>query len=190
MQGLQWGEEIRSPASLAPPAADVTRHEIEGALALMEFMSVERLTELDDQLTDRYTDALIEVIDAIAEHRAWLAGHIHGGDGCTGCQDKRPTGTDWHRLGRGTPSFRAPSTCWWALTLHAVRGRSQTAFVPRPKFRRARRSRTSTPCAGAAPRAQGQRPVRRGSAPCAGAAPRAQGQRPVRRGSDACPARQ
>lgn len=131
VQGLQWGEGIRSPASLAPPAADVTGHEIEGALALMETMSVERLTELDDQLTDRYTDALIEVINAIAEHRAWLAGHIHGEDGC-----RLPgQAAHRHRLGRGTPSFRAPSTCWWALTLHAVRGRSRTAFVPRPKFR-------------------------------------------------------
>ncbi|WP_407841395.1 hypothetical protein ACE1OC_41230 [Streptomyces sp. DSM 116496] len=26
---------------------------------------------------------------------AWMASHIHGEDGCTGCQDKRPTGTDW-----------------------------------------------------------------------------------------------
>lgn len=26
---------------------------------------------------------------------AWMAGHIHGEDGCTGCQDKRPAGTDW-----------------------------------------------------------------------------------------------
>ncbi|MEV7581703.1 hypothetical protein [Streptomyces erythrochromogenes] len=25
---------------------------------------------------------------------AWMASHIHGEDGCTGCQDKRPTGTD------------------------------------------------------------------------------------------------
>ncbi|WP_051774449.1 hypothetical protein [Streptomyces sp. NRRL S-237] len=26
---------------------------------------------------------------------AWMAGHIHGEDGCTGRQSKRLTGTDW-----------------------------------------------------------------------------------------------
>ncbi|MFJ6354824.1 hypothetical protein ACIQKB_35875 [Streptomyces sp. NPDC092046] len=36
VQGLHWGDEIRSPAELAPPRTDVTEQEIEGALALMD----------------------------------------------------------------------------------------------------------------------------------------------------------
>jgi len=26
---------------------------------------------------------------------AWMAGHIHGEDGCTGCENRGPTGHDW-----------------------------------------------------------------------------------------------
>ncbi|WP_199829353.1 hypothetical protein [Streptomyces sp. WM6368] len=32
-------------------------------------------------------------VDVNVDVNAWMAGHIHGEDGCTGCQDKRPTGT-------------------------------------------------------------------------------------------------
>ncbi|MYS05396.1 Ku protein, partial [Streptomyces sp. SID6041] len=42
--------------------------EIEGALTLMETMSVDSLDDLD--VTDHYTEALNEVISAKAEHRA------------------------------------------------------------------------------------------------------------------------
>ncbi|MFE5297779.1 Ku protein [Streptomyces sp. NPDC056632] len=70
IQGLHWGDEIRSPAELAPPETDVSEKEIEGALALMETMSVEHLDDLGSTLTDHYTEALIEVIAAKAEHRA------------------------------------------------------------------------------------------------------------------------
>ncbi|MFF8604106.1 Ku protein [Streptomyces sp. NPDC015232] len=69
VQGLHWGDEIRSPASLAPPAVEVTEAEIEHALALIDSMSVDRLDELGDTLTDHYTEALTEVISAKAEHR-------------------------------------------------------------------------------------------------------------------------
>ncbi|MFI8962033.1 Ku protein [Streptomyces sp. NPDC053493] len=70
IQGLHWGDEIRSPAELAPPETDISEHEIAGALALMETMSVEHLADLGDWLTDHYTEALVEVISAKAEHRA------------------------------------------------------------------------------------------------------------------------
>ncbi|MFI8966940.1 hypothetical protein ACIGO8_33070 [Streptomyces sp. NPDC053493] len=69
IQGLHWGDEIRSPAELAPPETDISEHEIEGALALMDTMSVEHLADLGDWLTDHYTEALVEVISAKAEHR-------------------------------------------------------------------------------------------------------------------------
>ena len=69
IQGLHWGDEIRSPAELAPPAVELTDEEIEGALALMETMTVDSLDELGDTLTDHYTEALREVIEAKAEHR-------------------------------------------------------------------------------------------------------------------------
>ncbi|MEU6934442.1 Ku protein [Streptomyces sp. NPDC046374] len=70
IQGLHWGDEIRSPAELAPPETEVSDKEIKRALALMDTMTVERLADLGEMLTDHYTEALIEVIDAKAEHRA------------------------------------------------------------------------------------------------------------------------
>ncbi|MFE1383513.1 Ku protein [Streptomyces sp. NPDC058740] len=70
VQGLHWGDEIRSPESLAPADADVSETEIKRALALMDTMSVEHLEDLGETLTDRYTEALYEVIEAKAEHRA------------------------------------------------------------------------------------------------------------------------
>ncbi|MFD4392608.1 Ku protein [Streptomyces sp. NPDC058495] len=69
IQGLHWGDEIRSPAGLAPPPVDLTEEEIERALTLLESMTVERLADLGDTLTDHYTQALHEVIEAKAEDR-------------------------------------------------------------------------------------------------------------------------
>ncbi|MET9950136.1 Ku protein [Streptomyces sp. NPDC006339] len=69
IQGLHWGDEIRSPAAVAPPRTEITEQEIEGALALLETMSLERLADLGDWLKDHYTDALYEVIEAKTEHR-------------------------------------------------------------------------------------------------------------------------
>lgn len=69
IQGLHWGDEIRSPEELAPPAVDLTDEEIERALTLLESMTVEHLADLGDTLTDHYTEALHEVIEAKAEHR-------------------------------------------------------------------------------------------------------------------------
>ncbi|MFF9150509.1 Ku protein [Streptomyces sp. NPDC014861] len=69
IQGMHWGDEIRSPAELAPPEVDLTEEEIERALTLLESMTVEHLADLGDTLTDHYTEALHEVIEAKAEHR-------------------------------------------------------------------------------------------------------------------------
>lgn len=68
LSGLHWGDEIRSPAELAPPTTEVTEQEIDGALALMDTLSTEHLADLDT--TDHYTEALHELIAARAEHRA------------------------------------------------------------------------------------------------------------------------
>ncbi|MFG3350292.1 hypothetical protein ACGF1Z_35230 [Streptomyces sp. NPDC048018] len=58
---LHGGDEIRSPAEFAPPEAEVSEEEMEGALALRETMAGERLKDLGHTLKDHYTDALIEV---------------------------------------------------------------------------------------------------------------------------------
>ncbi|MFC8766006.1 hypothetical protein ACFUAG_35605 [Streptomyces sp. NPDC057193] len=68
LSGLHWGDEIRSSGEVAPPETELTEEEIEGALALMDTMTVDSVTELD--VTDHYTEAFHEVIAAKAEHRA------------------------------------------------------------------------------------------------------------------------
>ncbi|MFI8966934.1 hypothetical protein ACIGO8_33040 [Streptomyces sp. NPDC053493] len=52
---------------LAPPETDISEHEIEGALALMETMSVS--TWPTSATGSPTTTALVEVISAKAEHR-------------------------------------------------------------------------------------------------------------------------
>ncbi|MFC8766029.1 Ku protein [Streptomyces sp. NPDC057193] len=68
LSGLHWGDEIRSSGEVAPPETALTEKEIDGALALLDTMTVGSVTELD--VTDHYTEALHEVIAAKAEHRA------------------------------------------------------------------------------------------------------------------------
>ncbi|MFJ7990264.1 Ku protein [Streptomyces sp. NPDC096351] len=68
LSGLHWADEIRSSAEVTPPEVELTNEEIEGALTLLETMTVGSLADLD--VTDQYTEALHEVIDAKAEHRA------------------------------------------------------------------------------------------------------------------------
>ncbi|MFF3843465.1 Ku protein [Streptomyces sp. NPDC001930] len=68
LSGLHWGDEIRSSEEIAPPETELTDDEIDGALELMETMTVASLTDLD--VTDQYTEALHEVIEARSEHRA------------------------------------------------------------------------------------------------------------------------
>lgn len=67
LHSLHWGDEIRSPAELAPKDVELSEQEIEGAIALLETMGAEHLDDLD--LTDQYTEAVAEVIHAKAEHR-------------------------------------------------------------------------------------------------------------------------
>ncbi|MFB6629963.1 Ku protein [Streptomyces sp. NPDC056362] len=68
LSGLHWGDEIRSSAELAPPDTELTDDEIQGALTLMDTMTVESIDDVD--VADHYTDALLEVLEAKAEHRA------------------------------------------------------------------------------------------------------------------------
>ncbi|MEU8525870.1 Ku protein [Streptomyces sp. NPDC048629] len=64
---LRWDDEIRDAAELAPEGTGPSEREMEGALALMDTMTVEHLADLG--LADQYRDALVEVIEAKAEHR-------------------------------------------------------------------------------------------------------------------------
>ncbi|MEU2117930.1 hypothetical protein ABZ567_20270 [Streptomyces sp. NPDC016459] len=52
----------------APKETELTDDEVEGALALMKTITEGSITDLD--VSDRYTEALLEVIQAKAEHRA------------------------------------------------------------------------------------------------------------------------
>ncbi|MFD0271078.1 hypothetical protein ACFVGY_31600 [Streptomyces sp. NPDC127106] len=44
---------------------------------------------------------------------AWMAGHIHGEDGCTGCRDKRPTGADWQARMAAITAMQPDITKWF-----------------------------------------------------------------------------
>jgi DNA end-binding protein Ku len=68
MHQMLWPDEIRDPAELLPPPVDVSEGEIEGALALMDTMTVDSLEGPD--FVDHYTEALEQVIEAKREHRA------------------------------------------------------------------------------------------------------------------------
>ncbi|MFD0142856.1 MULTISPECIES: hypothetical protein [unclassified Streptomyces] len=65
---MRWDDEVRDPGELAPDTVELTDKELAEAMALMEALSVDRLDELE--LIDQYRDALVEVIEAKAEHRA------------------------------------------------------------------------------------------------------------------------
>ncbi|MGW0777516.1 Ku protein, partial [Streptomyces sp. NPDC002835] len=65
LHSMHWPDEIRSPASLAPPAVDIEDSEVDGAMALMDAMREEDIS----QYTDHYREAVQEVIAAKAEGR-------------------------------------------------------------------------------------------------------------------------
>ena len=67
LHAMRWPDEIRDPAIIDPPTADVTEGEIDGALALMETMTRDDLD--DPEFRDSYTDALAAVIEAKREHQ-------------------------------------------------------------------------------------------------------------------------
>lgn len=67
LHAMKWDDEIRSPEELKPKETELSEDEIAGALALMETMAAEHLDDLE--LVDRYREAVVEIIEAKAEHR-------------------------------------------------------------------------------------------------------------------------
>ncbi|MER6615661.1 Ku protein [Streptomyces xantholiticus] len=63
LHSMHWPDEIRSPASLAPPTVEIDDSEVDGALALMDAMGEQDISHY----TDRYREALEEVIAAKAQ---------------------------------------------------------------------------------------------------------------------------
>jgi DNA end-binding protein Ku len=67
LHAMHWPDEIRDPASLLPPPAEVSEGEITGALALMDTMTVDALE--GPAFTDRYTEAIAQIIEAKREDK-------------------------------------------------------------------------------------------------------------------------
>ncbi|WP_308020003.1 hypothetical protein [Streptomyces sp. SP2-10] len=64
---MRWPDEIRDPAELLPPPAEVSEAEIEGALALMDSLTVDQL--VGEEFRDRYTEAVAQIIEAKREEK-------------------------------------------------------------------------------------------------------------------------
>ncbi|MFF4401658.1 hypothetical protein [Streptomyces sp. NPDC001480] len=64
---MRWPDEIRDPTELLPPPVQVSDEEIEGALALMDTLTVDKLEGPDFQ--DRYTEAITQIIEAKREEK-------------------------------------------------------------------------------------------------------------------------
>ncbi|MEU2624986.1 Ku protein [Streptomyces sp. NPDC007157] len=67
LHAMRWPDEVRDPAGVNPPMADVSDAEIEEAVMLIERMSTDRLEGPD--FVDHYTEALEKVIEAKREDR-------------------------------------------------------------------------------------------------------------------------
>ncbi|MBL1110759.1 Ku protein, partial [Streptomyces sp. 5-8] len=67
LHAMRWPDEIRDPAELLPPPAEVSEAEIEGALALMDTMTIDRLE--GEEFRDRYTEAVAQIIEAKREEK-------------------------------------------------------------------------------------------------------------------------
>ncbi|MFJ8098614.1 non-homologous end joining protein Ku [Streptomyces griseofuscus] len=67
LHAMRWPDEIRDPAELLPPPVQVSDEEVEGALALMDTMTVDQLE--GPEFTDRYTEAVAEIIEAKREEK-------------------------------------------------------------------------------------------------------------------------
>ncbi|MER5548623.1 Ku protein [Streptomyces sp. NPDC002589] len=67
LQELMWPDEIRDPTELLPPPTEVSEEEIEGALALMDTMTVDKLE--GPEFEDHYTEALAQIIEAKREEK-------------------------------------------------------------------------------------------------------------------------
>ncbi|WP_428956252.1 Ku protein [Streptomyces sp. cg35] len=66
LHALKWPDEIRSPETLAPKPAEITDKEVDEAILLIDSMTLEEPIADADWATDRYTDALADVIKAKA----------------------------------------------------------------------------------------------------------------------------
>lgn len=66
LHAMRWPDEIRSPETLAPKDVDVDDGEIDQAVKLIESMTRDEGIEGAEWATDRYTQALEEVIEAKA----------------------------------------------------------------------------------------------------------------------------
>ncbi|MFI6086190.1 Ku protein [Streptomyces sp. NPDC051217] len=60
---MHWPDEIRDPAELTPPEAELDEDEIAGALALMDTMALDDVSGFHDE----YTEALEKLLEAKAE---------------------------------------------------------------------------------------------------------------------------
>ncbi|WP_086732876.1 Ku protein [Streptomyces glaucescens] len=67
LHSMRWPDEIRDPTELLPPPVELSDGEIDSALALMDTMTVDQLK--GEEYTDRYTDAIAEIIEAKREDR-------------------------------------------------------------------------------------------------------------------------
>ncbi|MFG2298536.1 hypothetical protein [Streptomyces sp. NPDC048603] len=54
-----------------------------------------------------------DLYSVIVVVNAWMAGDIHGEDGCTGWQDERPTGTDWQARMAAITAMQPDITKWF-----------------------------------------------------------------------------
>ncbi|WP_063807362.1 Ku protein [Streptomyces caeruleatus] len=64
LNGLLWPEEVRDVESgIAPAPADINEAELAAALELVDTLSADELSDIDD-LTDHYAQALAELVEA------------------------------------------------------------------------------------------------------------------------------
>ncbi|MEU3529694.1 Ku protein [Streptomyces sp. NPDC038707] len=68
LHAMRWPDEIRDPTELLPPPTEVSEKEIAGALALMDTLTIDTLE--GPEFTDRYTQALAEIIEAKREDKS------------------------------------------------------------------------------------------------------------------------
>ncbi|WP_319770713.1 Ku protein [Streptomyces europaeiscabiei] len=68
---MMWDDEVRDPSSLAPDPVDVSGDEVEEAMLLIDGMTLEALEgpQFTNETTDRYTEAVGQVIEAKREGR-------------------------------------------------------------------------------------------------------------------------
>ncbi|MCX5293628.1 Ku protein [Streptomyces sp. NBC_00183] len=68
LHAMRWADEIRSPAELFPPTVELSDEEIDGAVELIEGMTLDALE--GEEFRDQYTEALEQVIEAKREGQA------------------------------------------------------------------------------------------------------------------------